>query len=536
MPHSIVCSELAFDWPDGTPVFSGLNAAFDTGRTGLIGLNGSGKSTLLKLITGRLTPASGSVRVDGDIGCLEQRVTLDTGQSVAELLGIAPVRTALRAIESGDASEDNFAAVGDDWDIEERAAAELERFGIVLGDDPLDRTVASLSGGEAVLTGLAGLILRRPAVTLLDEPTNNLDARARALLYEAVETWRGVLVVVTHDRELLERVDRIAELREGRIRIWGGNYSAYTEQLAAEQEAAQRAVRTAAAGVRRERRQLIEAQTKLDRRARYGRKMNAIKREPKVVMNQRRGDAQVSAAKHHIMHAGKVEEAEQALAESEAAVRDDDRIRIRLPETAVPAGRTMLELDGPHGRSYVRGPERIALTGDNGTGKTTLLRAITGSGAHPAVTVARVADRVGYLPQRLDILDDSLSVLDNVRAAAPSAAPQRVRADLARFLVRGDRLSDAAGVLSGGERFRVTLACLLLADPPPQLLLLDEPTNNLDLDSVGRLTEALAAYRGALIVAGHDTAFLADIGITRWWRMERGGAPVEADPPPSAGG
>ncbi|QBI51873.1 ABC-F family ATP-binding cassette domain-containing protein [Streptomonospora litoralis] len=537
MSHSVVYSDLNFEWPDGTAVFSGLNTAFDSGRTGLIGLNGSGKSTLLKLAIGRLIPTSGSVRVEGDLDYLDQTLTLDTGRTVADLLGIARTRAALRAIEGGDPAEDNFAAVGDDWDIEERAAAQLERFGVSLaGDAPLDRAVGTLSGGEAVLTALAGLILRRPAVTLLDEPTNNLDRRARALLYEAVDAWRGVLVIVSHDRELLERVDRIAELREGRIRTWGGNYSAYTEQLAAEQESAQRAVRAAESDVRREKRQLAEAQTKIDRRARYGRKMNESKSQPKIVMNQRKRDAQASAGKHRIMQSAKVDDAEQALAESESAVRDDERIRIRLPHTAVPAGRTVLELDGPDGRIHVQGPERIALTGDNGSGKTTLLRAAAESAPHPVVSVARSVDRVGYLPQRLDVLDDSMSVLDNVRAAAPAATPHLVRANLARFLIRGDRVEDPAGVLSGGERFRVSLACLLLADPPPQLLVLDEPTNNLDLHSVERLTEALNAYRGALIVAAHDTAFLGDIGITRWWHLESGGAPVEADPPAAADG
>ncbi|MBV2366701.1 ABC-F family ATP-binding cassette domain-containing protein [Streptomonospora nanhaiensis] len=534
MSHSIVCTDLSFDWADGTAVFSGLNAAFDRGRTGLIGRNGSGKSTLLKLITGRLAPDSGTITTVGDVGYLDQRLTLDTGQSVADLLGIARTRAALRAIEAGDASEANFTAVGDDWDIEERAIAELARFGISLGPsgtgDPLDRTVGTLSGGEAVLTGLAGLLLRRPAITLLDEPTNNLDRRARGLLYEAVDSWRGVLVVVSHDRELLDRVDQIAELRDGRLRTWGGNYTAYTEQLAAEQEAAQRMVRAAEAEVRREKRQLVEARTKLDRRLRYGNKMYESKREPKIVMNARKREAQVSAGKHRIMQTEKVEEAEQALAESEAAVRDDDRIRIALPDTDVPAGRDVLQLATPQGALYVRGPERIALVGDNGSGKTTLLRAITGGADHPVVRVVRATDRIGYLPQRLDILDDRLSVMDNVRAAAPSATPHEVRANLARFLIRGDRVDQTAGELSGGERFRVSLACLLLADPPPQLLVLDEPTNNLDLDSVRQLTEALAAYRGALLVAGHDTAFLADIGVTRWWRVERGRAPVDTDP------
>lgn len=532
MTKGIVCADLSFEWPDGTAVFNGFDVTFDAGRTGLIGLNGSGKSTLFKLITGQLTPLSGRIEVEGEVGYLDQELILDTGQTVAELLGIAGTRAALRAIEAGDASEANFTVVGDDWDIEERALAHLERFGVCLDDEePLDRTVGALSGGESVLVALAGLYLTRPAVTLLDEPTNNLDREARTRLYEALDTWPGALVVVSHDRELLERVDRIAELRQGRIRIWGGNYTDYMVQLEAEQEAAQRMVRSAEADVRKEKKQLHEARIKLDRRVRYGNKMYATKREPKVVMKQRKRDAQVAAGKHRIMQTEKLGEAERTLNEAEDGVRDDDRIRISLPDTHVAAGQDMLELEGPEGRLYVRGPERIALVGANGAGKTTLLRAITGNADHDTVTVTHVIGRTGYLPQRLDVLDDGLSVLDNVRAAAPGATPHEVRANLARFLIRGDRVDQSASVLSGGERFRVSLARLLLADPPPRLLVLDEPTNNLDLASVRQLVEALSAYRGALLVAGHDYTFLREIGVTRWWRAEPGRGPVEAVDP-----
>jgi ATPase subunit of ABC transporter with duplicated ATPase domains len=157
----------------------------------------------------------------------------------------------------------------------------------------------------------------------------------------------------------------------------------------------------------------------------------------------------------------------------------------------------------------VRGPERIGIVGRNGSGKTTLLRALRDAAAVP----------VGYLPQRLDVLDDRLSVLDNVRAAAPAATPQHVRAQLARFLVRGAEVDRPAGTLSGGERFRVCLATVLLADPAPQLLLLDEPTNNLDLDSVAQLVDALAGYRGALVVVTHDAHLLDDIGVDRIHRL-----------------
>ncbi|HET9082612.1 MAG TPA: ATP-binding cassette domain-containing protein, partial [Trebonia sp.] len=231
--------------------------------------------------------------------------------------------------------------------------------------------------------------------------------------------------------------------------------------------------------------------------------------------------------------------------------------RVDLPGTAVPAGRTVLTVTGLHGTHWhpaspapgaspappapdappvailteliVRGPERIALTGPNGSGKTTLLRAIAGLAARPGVTV-RLGAVVGYLPQRLDILDDSLSVVDNVRAAAPAASVNEVRASLARFLFRGARAERAAGLLSGGERFRAVLAALLLAQPAPQLLLLDEPTNNLDMASARQLSQALEGYRGAILVASHDVPFLRSAGITRWLRLDRDAGLAEIGP------
>ena len=636
MTCAVVCDRLTYSWPDGTTALTGLDAAFGGGRTGLIGRNGSGKSTLLRLVAGHLTPTSGTVAVDGDVGYLSQSLSLATGATVAELLGIDRVRAALHVIEAGRATEVDFAEVGDEWDIEERALAHLNRFGVdlappaavhgsppvrsrtgaaaprrgllppesgeqkdtvVMGaasglpgsvgdtecpastgekvwsgeqkesagttDSPLDRRVDTLSGGETVLSALAGITLRRPAITLLDEPTNNLDRSARERLYRAVEHWPGVLIVVSHDTELLELVDQIAELRDGGLRTWGGNFSDYTEQLAVEQEAARRTVRAAEAEVRREKRQLAEAQVKLARRVRFGQKKYDTKREPRVIMNQRKREAQVSAGKHRILLEERLTEAREGLDLAEDTVRDDPAIRIDLPPTEVPAGQDVLRLDtwtpgegnaGPpeppyggrgapptaaNGRLYLRGPERVAITGPNGSGKTTLLRAIVAAvgGERPEpcghtspVRVAHVIDRVGYLPQRLDNLDEGLSVLDNLRVAAPSAGVQDLRAGLARFLLRGDRVEQRAADLSGGERFRVALARILLADEPPRLLILDEPTNNLDLESREQLVRALNVYRGALLVVGHDHAFLAEVGVRRRWVVERDRPPVEAEP------
>ncbi|WP_330235007.1 ABC-F family ATP-binding cassette domain-containing protein [Streptomyces sp. NBC_00566] len=518
---SLSATSLTFAWPDGTPVLDGLDISFGPGRTGLVGANGSGKSTLLKLLSGSLTPTDGTIRVSGEIGLLPQNVTLDTALRVEAALGIAAKRAALHAIEAGDVSEEHFETLDEDWDVEERALVTLGELG--LGHIGLDRTVGEVSGGESVLLRLAALLLRRPDVLLLDEPTNNLDLYARRRLYAAVAGWPGVLVVVSHDRELLDMVDQIADLRAGEVAWYGGNYSAYEEALAVEQEAAERTVRAAEADVRKQRRELSDARTKLARRKRYGQKMYDSKREPKIVMGARKRAAQESAGKHRIMHEERLAEARERLDEAVEAVRDDDEIRVDLPCTAVPPGRQVLTLEkletvhGPRveGLLDLRGPERIALVGRNGAGKTTLLRTIAGELA-PVSGLAEAHVPLRFLPQRLDVLDDEATVAENVARFAPGATPNRVRARLARFLFRGKRADQQAGTLSGGERFRAALAALLLAEPAPQLLLLDEPTNNLDMASVHQLTSALESYEGALIVAGHDLPFLDSIGITRW--------------------
>ncbi|MEU6687472.1 ABC-F family ATP-binding cassette domain-containing protein [Streptomyces sp. NPDC046832] len=527
MSASITVTSLAFAWPDGSPVLEGLDVAFGPGRTGLVGVNGSGKSTLLKLIAGELTPADGTVRVAGEVGYLPQSVTLDTTLRVDEALGIAAQRAALHAIESGDACEAHFDTVGDDWDVEERALATLGELG--LGHVELDRTIGEVSGGESVLLRLAALLLRRPDVLLLDEPTNNLDLYARRRLYAAVQSWPGVMVVVSHDRELLDLVDQIADLRSGDITWYGGNYTDYEEALEIEQEAAERMVRVAESDFRKQRRELADAQVKLARRKRYGQKMWDQKREPKIVMGARKRAAQESAGKHRIMHEEKLAEARERLDEAVEAVRDDDEIRVDLPYTAVPPGRTVLTLQDlglrwgarVKGGVELRGPERVALIGRNGAGKTTLLRTITGELA-PESGEVRAHVPLRFLPQRLDVLDGERSVAENVARFAPGATNNRVRARLARFLFRGARADQKAATLSGGERFRAALAALMLAEPAPQLLLLDEPTNNLDMASVRQLTTALESYEGALVVASHDLPFLESVGITRWLLLEEG--------------
>ncbi|PTR23573.1 ATPase subunit of ABC transporter with duplicated ATPase domains [Rhodococcus sp. OK519] len=517
---SVSLSDLTFAWPDGTPVVDGLDAVFGSGRTGLVGLNGCGKSTLLRLIAGRLQPARGSITAHGDVAYLPQDLTLDPGVQVDTILGISGVRKALARIESGAGADDDFDAVGTSWDIEERAVSILHRLGlhrIVADVTDLDRTVGELSGGETTLLGLTAQLLQEPDILLLDEPTNNLDGASRDLLDAAVRQFPGTVLLVSHDRDLLDSVDTIAELRDGRIRMFGGNFGDYQHAIETEQQAALAAVRDARSDVRKQGRELVEAQIKLDRRARYGKKMFENKREPKIIMGMRKRAAQESAGKLRGNHIEKVDDAKKALTEAQDRVRDDRQIRIDLPDTAVFPGQQVIELEQVRLRTgqvvdlTVTGPERIALTGRNGIGKTTALKEIVRVGAKVPF---------GFLPQRLDIFDENASIAENVATAAPHATPEQIRGSLARFLFRGVEAEASVSTLSGGERLRAALALLLSADPPPRLLMLDEPTNNLDLPSLAHLVQALNEYRGALVVVSHDRQFLHDIGITR--RLELG--------------
>lgn len=403
-----VLSHAALTWPDGIPALADATLSIHACRTGIVGANGSGKTTLLRLLSEELTPTAGAVEVHGPVAVLPQSITTRDG-TLASAMGVEPVLDALARLDSGDYSDSVYTAIGDEWDIEARAEAALHADGLgyvldtaIPSASPWKRELVTLSGGEVMRIALAGLRLKSPRLTLLDEPTNNLDRDAREALYAQVDAWNhGALVVVSHDRDLLERMDRTVQVHDGAVRTFDGPYSVYRAALEAEQKAALNALQAAkthAAKEKRDRMIANDRRQKLDARGRKTAGSAGISRMEADALKKK---AATTTAASRQLHEAREADAQRAIHEADAAVRRDERIRVDLEATRVPGGREILRLttavapDRPASapaQLIVRGPERIALHGPNGSVKTTLLNAIMGKALPPRAHLAASVD------------------------------------------------------------------------------------------------------------------------------------------------
>jgi ATP-binding cassette subfamily F protein 3 len=500
----------------GTSVLSGVDWEIQTEqKIGLVGPNGAGKSTLLRLIVGELQPDSGQlIRVrDLRVGYLAQEPRLTSEHTVwQEVLGadsrIHQLQNRLRALETQmadpaaaadpaafdrllDAHARTQAAfeAADGYRYESRVAQALQTVG--LDEAVWEQSVAALSGGQRKLVGLARLLVIQPDLLLLDEPDNHLDLAGKSRLETFIRDYPGTVVIVSHDRYLLDEVvTQIAEVEHGRVTCYLGNYTAYSterqlKRLRQQQQyaAQQKEIARIEAAIERFRRWAhLVVEERHIRQARSRQKM--LERMDKIEKPQDR--AEMGLALNGWRGSKDVLRITDL-----TKVFDDD-----LGETLVLLGLNLL----------IRHGERVGLLGANGAGKSVLFRCVLGQ-EEPTDGVIKIGPsvRVAYYAQHHETLDSSRTLIEEIWDARSMSEAAAVNV-LLRFLFPYERARDRVATLSGGERSRLQLAKLMLSDA--NFLLLDEPTNNLDLDSREVLEEALDDFEGTVLVISHDRYFL----------------------------
>jgi ATP-binding cassette subfamily F protein 3 len=494
-------------------VLDGLDLAIEPGaRIGVVGANGSGKSTMLRLLAGQDEPDAGTVvRRRGVVVSLlpqhplgDERNALETVRAarpdldeldrelhrIAEQLAAPELADDLdkmaRVLRRQEELVDRWEAAGGP-SIDGRARAMLLDVGLEEAD--LQLPTSALSGGQRKLIALAACLAQDPDVLLLDEPEAHLDAVGRSLLERLLATFDGAAVAVSHDRYLLdETVAQIAELDRGRVRLWPGNYSAYT--LARELE------------LQRRRQQYVTQQKEIERLEEAIRRFKdwahrvVDERHIKQARVKQRQIDRMEKIERPVLERRKIALRLHPHARGGQRVFELRHVGVQFGSDVVLAG---VDLTVVHG-------ERVGFVGANGAGKSVLLKTVVGE-LEPTEGEVWVGPsiRIGYLAQDQETLDPEASPLDTVRLAHRCSEGEAVSL-LMKFLFPYEQVRRANELLSGGERTRLQLLLLMLQQP--NLLVLDEPTNHLDIDSVEALEAALEEFEGTVCVISHDRYFL----------------------------
>lgn len=475
-------------------------------KAAVVGINGAGKSTLLKIIIGDLAPDEGSVTwaKDASIGYLAQHQDLEGAETIYDALlevkrPILEMEERLRNLEqsmksaSGEELEamlSEYSRLNHAFELENGYACRSEITGVLKGlgfsEDEFSKPIQALSGGQKTRVSLGKLLLTKPDILLLDEPTNHLDMESIAWLETYLKGYSGSVIIVAHDRYFLDRVvTKVIELDNGTATVFSGNYSAYSDKKAMLRDAQIRAY--------------LNQQQEIRHQEAVIAKLKSFNREKSI----RRAESREKML-------DKIERLEKP-------VEINDSMDIRL-EPDVVSGNDVLTVTDlsksfdtqtlfTHGSFEIKRGERIAVIGNNGTGKTTLLKIINGLIPADAGEIRLGAKvHIGYYDQEHQVLHMDKTLFQEIQDTYPNMNNTQIRNTLASFLFTGDDVFKLIKDLSGGERGRVSLAKLMLSDA--NFLLLDEPTNHLDITSKEILESALNRYTGTVLYVSHDRYFI----------------------------
>jgi ATPase subunit of ABC transporter with duplicated ATPase domains len=523
----LVLHDITYIHPNRDLLFTGINLNINKqDKIALIGNNGTGKSTLLQILAGNLHPSSGVVKVDPKPYYVPQILGQFNGYSIARALQIEDKLHALNEILDGNVTGENLALLDDDWAIEERCKEAFAHW--QLDDINLTQKMGTLSGGQKTKVFLAGIQIHRPEIVLLDEPSNHLDTVSREILYAYIKSTNNTLVLVSHDRALLNRLDAVYELSKRGITIYGGNYDFYAEQKAIETDALANDLKSKEKALRKAKdteREAMERQQKLDARGKKNQQKAGL---PTIVINTLRNKAENSTSRMKGVHAEKVAAISQDLSQLRTSLPGIDKMKMDLNNAALPAGKVLITAkevnfgyDGhllwKQGLNFqIRSGERLVIKGTNGSGKTTLIKMILGELQPIFGIIERAGFNAIYIDQDYSLIDNSLTVYEQAQHFNSGTLQEHdIKIRLNRFLFTKEYWDKPCHALSGGEKMRLILCCLTIGNQAPDVMILDEPTNNLDLQNIEILTNAVTEYKGTLIVVSHDEYFLDEVKVER---------------------
>lgn len=496
------CKDIGLEFGDVTilsDITFGIN---EYERVGVVGVNGAGKSSLIKIITGKYTPSSGSVFVSGDrtLGVLEQNAALESENTlIGEMLLTFPELLADEArlselsskLSSGDDEvisqytrlEESFRERGG-YEYRSRCRGNLINMGFP--EEMHDMPIASLSGGQKTRLALTRLLIMNPDILILDEPTNHLDEQTLTRLESQLSLYKGTLIVISHDRYFLDRVTTsILDIENHHAELYSGNYTTYIEKKRERREALERAYKN-------QQKEIARIEAYIEQQRRWNRERNIIAAESRM------------KALDRMEKIDRPENAPQGIRLSFGKALDSANDVLKVTSLSKRYGERLLFDDLSF---MLKKGERLFITGENGCGKSTLIKILMGfETASKGYFDFGYNVKIGYYDQENQQLDDSKTVLDELWDSYDDLTQTEIRSTLASFMFRGEDVFKSVGELSGGERARLTLAKLILSKI--NMLVLDEPTNHLDIASRDALENALSEFDGTIIAVSHDRYFV----------------------------
>lgn len=495
-------------------------------KAALIGNNGIGKSTLLKVIAGELQSFSGEIITSSAPYYIPQIFGQYNHFTVAEGLRVAEKINALKEILDGNVTEENLNTLNDDWTIEDRCTNALQYW--QLQDLDLNQKLETLSGGQKTKVFLAGISIHQPEIILLDEPSNHLDDAGRQLLYHFIEASQSTILIVSHDRKLLNLLNTVYELSKNGITVYGGNYDFYATQKQIENNALDQDLQSKEKALRKAKekeRETLERQQKLDARGKKKQEKSGVAR---IMMNTLRNNAENSSSKLKGVHAEKIGNISSELRELRSALPDFDQIKFGFDNASLHKGKILFKAEEinfgfnedllwkENLNFEILSGERIALKGLNGSGKTTLIKIILQKISPKTGNIYSSEHKSIYIDQDYSLINGTLKVYEQAQLFNSSGLEEHeIKMRLNRFLFSQHYWDKPCDTLSGGEKMRLLLCCLTIDNEAPDIIILDEPTNNLDIQNIEIVTAAINEYQGTLIVVSHDQYFLEQINIQK---------------------